>query len=393
MKINTNPKKIKEVLERGVEEILPSKEDLTRLMKKKKIRLYLGVDPTASKLHLGHTVGLKKLQQFADLGHEAILVIGTGTVLAGDPSLRESIRPQISEEEIKKNIRTWKKQAGKVLDFSKVKIKYNGDWLRKLNLKDIINLASHISAVKLFQREMFQRRIKKGNTVRAHEILYPLLQGYDSVFMDVDLEIGGTDQVFNMLIGRELKQKMLRKEKFVLTFPMVLGTDGQQMSKTSGNCVWLLDSSNQMFGKIMSIHDSLIKKYLELITNLTKKEINGILEKKPHIAKAMLAKEIVKLYHGEKAAILAEKEFNQVFREKRLPSKIPVFKTTKKVLPILDLLFAAKLVSSRGQGKRLIFQKGVKIDKKTKTDWHEIVKIKDGMILQVGKRKFVKIKR
>ena len=393
MKINTNPKKIKEVLERGVEEILPSKEDLTRLMKKKKIRLYLGVDPTASKLHLGHTVGLKKLQQFADLGHEAILVIGTGTVLAGDPSLRESIRPQISEEEIKKNIGTWKKQAGKVLDFSKVKIKYNGDWLRKLNLKDIINLASHISAVKLFQREMFQRRIKKGNTVRAHEILYPLLQGYDSVFMDVDLEIGGTDQVFNMLIGRELKQKMLRKEKFVLTFPMVLGTDGQQMSKTSGNCVWLLDSSNQMFGKIMSIHDSLIKKYLELITNLTKKEINGILEKKPHIAKAMLAKEIVKLYHGEKAAILAEKEFNQVFREKRLPSKIPVFKTTKKVLPILDLLFAAKLVSSRGQGKRLIFQKGVKIDKKTKTDWHEIVKIKDGMSLQVGKRKFVKIKR
>lgn len=398
MTINTNPQKIKEILERGVVEILPSKEGLKKLLKKKRIRLYLGIDPTAPNLHLGHTVGLRKLKQFADLGHEAILVIGTGTVLTGDPSLRELSRPKISQAEIKKNVKTWKTQAGKVLDFSKVKIKYNGDWLLKLTLKDIIDIASQISAVKLFQREMFQRRIKRGNTVWTHETLYPLLQGYDSVVMDVDLEIGGTDQVFNMLIGRELQKKMRRKEKFILTFPMILGIDGQPMSKTSGNCVWLLDSPNQMFGKIMSIPDKLILSYFELLTDVPTKEVQQIkrdlkLKKvNPRDAKAQLAKEIVKLYHGEKKAILAEKEFNRIFREKKLPLKIPVFKTSKKVLNILDLIFKSGLASSKSQAKRLVLEKGVKIDGKLKTDWQEKIKIRDGLILQVGKRKFVKIK-
>ena len=188
MKINTNPKNIEGVLTRRVKQVLPAKERLKRLMKKRKIRLYLGVDPTGTKLHLGHTITLRKLQEFADLGHEAILVIGTGTVLTGDPSQREGGRSKISEKEVKKNIQGWKKQAGKVLDFSKVKIKYNGEWLLKLGLKDIVKIASQISAVKLFQREMFQRRIKRGDTVWTHEALYPLLQGYDSVFLNVDLD-------------------------------------------------------------------------------------------------------------------------------------------------------------------------------------------------------------
>jgi len=391
MKINTDPKKIEEVLSRGVEQILPKKEDLKRLMQKRKIRLYLGIDPTAPKLHLGHSITLRKLQEFADLGHEAILVIGTGTVLAGDPSLRLKARPLMTEREVIRNIQTWKRQAGKILDFSKVKIKYNGDWLLKLKLVDIIKIASQISALKLFQREMFQRRIKMGQTVLTHETLYPLLQGYDSVFLDVDLEIGGTDQIFNMLIGRELMQKMKNKEKFVLTCPMVLGIDGRPMSKTSGNCIWIEDSPNQMFGKIMSISDDLVFDYFKLLTRVSLVEIEKSKKLKPRDAKVKLAKEIIKIYHGEEASWKAEREFNRIFKEKKLPTRIPQIKIEEKTFNILDLLVKTKLVSSKSEAKRLILQKGVKIGGEIQDDWRKIIKIRKGMVLQVGKRRFLKL--
>jgi len=391
MKINTDSKKVEEVLTRGVEKVLPDKDGLKKLMQSEKIRLYLGVDPTAPKLHLGHTVTLRKLQEFADLGHEAILVIGTGTVLAGDPSLRLKARPLISEKEVKKNIQTWKKQAGKILDFSKVKIKHNGDWLLKLKLKDIIKIASQISAVKLFQREMFRRRIKMGQTVWTHETLYPLLQGYDSVFLNVDLEIGGTDQTFSMLIGRELMEKMKNKEKFVLTCPMILGIDGRPMSKTSGNCIWIEDSPNQMFGKVMSIPDDLIFDYFKLLTRVPLAEIEKIKKIKPRDAKVALAQEIVKIYHGGKAGKSAKKEFERVFKERRLPEKIAAVEIKEKALNILDLLVKTKLAPSKSEAKRLILQKGVKINGKTQEDWREVVQIKKGMLTQVGKRKFLRI--
>ena len=407
MEINTDPKKIKEdkpsslpladarvveeVLTRGVEQVLPDKQSLKKLMQKRKIRLYLGIDPTAPKLHLGHAITLRKLQEFADLGHEAILVVGTGTVLAGDPSLRLKARPLISEKEVEKNIKNWKRQARKVLDFSKVKIRYNGDWLLKLGLKDIIQIASHIAAAKLFQREMFQRRIKVGQTVLTHETLYPLLQGYDSVFLGVDLEIGGTDQLFNMLIGRELMEKMKNKEKFVLTCPMILGIDGKQMSKTSGNCIWIEDSPNQMFGKIMSIPDNLIFDYLKLLTRLPLNEIEKMKRLNPRDAKAKLAKEIVAIYHSQKAALLAEKEFERVFKEKKLPTKIPGVKIKEEKLNILDFLVKTKLASSKSEAKRLIFQKGVKINKEVQGDWRKMIDIKKGMLIQVGKRRFVRL--
>ena len=407
MEINTDPKKIKEdkpsslpladarvveeVLTRGVEQVLPDKQSLKKLMQKRKIRLYLGIDPTAPKLHLGHAITLRKLQEFADLGHEAILVVGTGTVLAGDPSLRLKARPLISEKEVEKNIKNWKRQARKVLDFSKVKIRYNGDWLLKLGLKDIIQIASHIAAAKLFQREMFQRRIKVGQTVLTHETLYPLLQGYDSVFLGVDLEIGGTDQLFNMLIGRELMEKMRKKEKFVLTCPMILGIDGKQMSKTSGNCIWIEDSPNQMFGKIMSIPDNLIFDYLKLLTRLPLNGIEKMKKLNPRDAKAKLAKEIVAIYHSQKAALLAEKEFERVFKEKKLPTKIPGVKIKEEKLNILDFLVKTKLASSKSEAKRLIFQKGVKINKEVQGNWRKMIDIKKGMLIQVGKRRFVRL--
>jgi len=391
MKINIEAKKVEEVLTRGVEQVLPSREALKKLMEKRRIRLYLGVDPTAPKLHLGHTVTLRKLQEFAGLGHEAILVIGTGTVLAGDPSLRLKTRPLMSEKEVKKNIQTWKRQAGKILNFSKVKIKYNGDWLLKLKLKDIIKIASQISAVKLFQREMFQRRIKMGQTVWAHETLYPLLQGYDSVFLNVDLEIGGTDQTFNMLIGRELMGKMRNKEKFVLTCPMILGIDGRPMSKTSGNCIWIEDTPSQMFGKIMSIPDDLIFDYFKLLTRTSLAEIEKIKKLNPRDAKAALAQEIVRIYHGKKAAEAAEKEFERVFKKRKLPSRIPAIKIKEEKLNVLEFLVKTKLASSKSEAKRLILQKGVKIDGKIEENWRGTVQIKKGMIIQVGKRKFVRL--
>lgn len=398
VKINTDAKKVDEVLTRRVGQVLPDKEGLKKLMQKRRIRLYLGIDPTGTRLHLGHTITLRKLQDFASLGHEAILVVGTGTVLAGDPSARDKARPRITRREIEKNIKTWKKQAGKILDFSKVKIRYNGDWLLPLSLEGILNIASHISAIKLFQRDMFRKRIKEGSTVWTHETLYPLLQGYDSVALKTDLEIGGTDQVFNMLIGRELMDKMLGKEKFVLTCPMVLGTDGRAMSKSSGNCVWIEDSPDQMFGKIMSIPDNLILPYLELLTDVPSREIQHdkkalqLKKVNPRDLKEKLAFEIVKKFHSLKVAQRAKEEFKRVFKEKKTPAEIAEIRIDKKEISLLDLLLETGFTSSKSEAKRLILQKGIKIDGKVQKDWREIVQIKKELILQVGKRKFAKIK-
>lgn len=389
-KLETKSQKIEKVLTRAVDEIIPSKDELRKLIEKKKIRLYLGIDPTATRLHLGHTINLRKLQEFADLGHEAILVIGTGTVLTGDPSLRKEARKKITKKEVKENIKTWKKQASKIIDFSKVKIKYNGDWLLKLKLEDINNIASNITAIKLFQRDSFQRRIEKGDDVWSNETMYPLLQGYDSVYLNVDLEIGGTDQIFNMLIGRDLQKKINNREKFVLTSPMIVGTDSNQMSKTSGNCIWIEDSPKEKYGKIMSIPDNLIGSYFELLTNFSFKDLSFL---SPRDAKAKLAKEIVRMYHGEKKAEDAEKEFNKIFRNKELPSDIPEIKLPEAGprVNILDLLLKTKLVSSKSDARRLVEQGAVKIDNKIQKDWQAKIKTKSGLVIQIGKRRFVKI--
>lgn len=372
--------KVNEALTRGVQEVLPNKKGLTDLIGKKKIRVYLGIDPTGTNLHLGHTVPLRKLQQFADLGHEVILLFGTGTVLVGDPSQRDSARKLINQAEIDKNIKTWKKQAASILDFKKIKIKQNGDWLLKLTLKDIVKIASKISAIQLFKRDMFQKRLARGDTVWYHETIYPLLQGYDSVVMDVDLEIGGTDQVFNMLIGRELQRKMNKREKFVLTVPMIAGLDGKQMSKTSNNCVWLTDSPNEMFGKLMSIADKQIKPYRELLTDLAAAKIDNPLK-----AKKELAKEIVKTYHGESKANEAQEDFKKTF-QKRAPEY-------KKQIPARQTLAntIADTVGSVSQAKRLIEQGAVDIDGTTVSD--PTHKIEGGEKIKIGKKTFVKVKK
>lgn len=402
---------INELLTRAVEQVLPNRDGLEKLMKSRKIRLYLGIDPTGSRLHLGHTIALRKLQQFADLGHEAILLIGTGTVLVGDPSQRATGRPKITQEEIDENIKTWKGQAGKIIDFDKVQIKYNGDWITKLNIKDIIELGSHITAVQLFKREMFERRIAAGNTVWYYETLYPILQGYDSVVMDVDLEIGGTDQTFNMLIGRELQQKINNKEKFVLTVPMIVGLDGKQMSKTSGNCVWLDDDPQDMFGKIMSLRDNQIFTYMELLTDIPldtfhsiektvlgkAQDASGVHSNEMSMidAKKRLAWEIVKLYHGEGEADKAREEFEKVFQKRSgAPTNTP-YEITAGEWKAADIHIAAGTAPSMAEAKRLITSGATTIRGPvdlTPRDPNEKVVIKPEDYIEVGKKRFIKVK-
>lgn len=378
--------KIEEVLTRGVEHVLPDKKGLSSLMSKKKIKLYLGIDPTGSRLHLGHSIALRKLQQFADLGNEAILLFGTGTVLAGDPSQRESARAKIATEQITSNISTWKDQVKKIIDFNKVNIMFNGKWLLKLSLRDIIEIASNISAVQLFKRDMFQKRIEKGDTVWTHELLYPLLQGYDSVAMDVDLEIGGTDQTFNMLIGRELQEKMNKREKYVLTTPMITGTDDKQMSKSSGNCVWLNDTPEEMFGKVMSISDSQIDPYFKLLTNIPLVEIEKVEKEHPIEAKKRLAREIVTMYHSEKDADEAQKSFKQNFQEKK-----PTFDIKVKAGSIAEVVIPFSPRQSMSSFKELLRQGAIDVNGKKMTDGS--TKLKIGDEIKVGGRTFLKVSK
>ncbi len=375
--------KVDNLLTRGVEQILPDKSGLEKLMADKKIRVYLGVDPTGTRLHLGHTIPLRKLNEFAQAGHEAILLFGTGTVLAGDPSQRISARAKITQEEIDQNIKNWKSQVAKVIDLSKVQIKQNGEWLLKLNLPEILEIASHISAFQLIKRDMFQRRNDAGEMVSEKEALYPLLQGYDSVAMDVDLEIGGTDQTFNMLIGRELQKKMKNREKYVLITPLINGTDGKQMSKSSGNCIWLDDSATDMFGKVMAIADGEIESYRINLTNLPKEDL------KPMDAKKKLAFEIVKTYHGEGEAKKAEEQFEQLFQGGGASDSIPAITIKEPNVELVDFLVENNLAPSKSEAKRLIAEGAVEVDGQTVNETE--IELENNQVMRVGKKKFVRI--
>lgn len=386
-----------EILTRRVEKVLPSKDGLAKLMRQRKIRLYQGFDPTGTKLHLGHSIGLRKLMDFADAGHEVIVLFGTGTVLAGDPSQHDQARERIAAEQIKHNIATWKQQVSKIVDFNKVSVMYNGEWLLKLTLGDIIEIASNISAVQLFKRDMFQKRLERGDTVWMHEVLYPLLQGYDSVAMEVDLEIGGTDQEFNMLIGRELLKKMKNKEKYVLTVPMILGTDGKQMSKTSGNCVWLNDSASDMFGKLMAIPDNQIVPYMKLVTDLPLQQVKQLQtgltsgKVKPMDAKKILATTVVTDFHGEKAADSVRTEFEDVFQKGGMPREVPTYQAKGDSVNLVETLTETGLTKSNSEVRRLIKQGGVEWNGK-KVDTEQLTVQKNGT-LRIGKYRFLRIQR
>jgi len=387
---------IKEILEKGVENIYPNKGVLEKVLKSgKKIRLYCGYDPTASSLHIGHAITLRKMAQFQKLGHEVIFLIGDFTAMIGDPTDKISARKKLTRIQVNKNLKNYKKQASKILKFSgknPAKAMFNSKWNDKLSFVKLVDLASNFTVQQMIIRDMFRKRIEEDKLIYLHEFLYPLIQAHDSVAMDVDLEIGGSDQMFNMLRGRDLMRKLKNKEKFVLTTKLLTDSFGQKMGKTEGNIVALDESSKEMYGQIMAWPDSLIFPGFELCTDFSLEQINKIKKQKnnPRDDKTMLAREIISIHHSKSAALSAEKEFNRVFKEKQAPSKIAVIKISGKT-GILNLIIKTKLAPSRSEAKRLIIQGAVKLDNVTIKDWQKKITPKKGVIVQIGKRKFIKL--
>lgn len=369
-----------DMLTRRVAKVLPDRDSLAKLMQSRKIRLYQGFDPTGIRLHLGHTIGLRKLMEFARAGHEVIFLFGTGTVLVGDPSLRDTARKLISQEEIEENIKGWKKQVEPIVDFDLITIKQNGDWLPQMTLRDIVKVASNLTAIQLFKRDSFTRRIERGDTVWYHETMYPMLQGYDSVVMDVDLEIGGTDQEFNMLVGRELQRKMNNREKYVLTVPMILGTDGKTMSKTSGNCIYLNESPEDMFTKLMAVRDELVPSYYELLTDFSLEEVSLLDMSDPIAVKKRLAFDITRQLHGDTGAKQGQKHFESVVQAKGIDENLPPLNSGPTVF---ETLKNADLDLSNSEIKRTIEQGGVEINGRKVTDPNAPV---TGSTIKFGKK-------
>lgn len=378
------------VLTRGVANVLPKVETLEKLMFERRIKLYLGIDPTGSDLTLGHAVQLRKLQQFADLGHDVILLIGNGTVRIGDPTGKDSTRPVLTDEAIKENFKNWKTQASRVLNFDKITIVYNGDWLDALSYADMVKLMSNVTVQQLMERDMFQDRLKAGKPIHGHEIMYPLLQGYDSVAMEVDLEIGGTDQLFNMMMGRTLLRNYKDKNKWVLTNPIINGTDGRKMSKSYGNYVALNAEPNDMFGKLMSIKDEEMYTYFEIFTDEDLDEMKALIKNNPRAAKVKLATDIVTWLHDASAAETALKDFETKFVKKENPDQMNVFNVGDYEIGILDLMTkVCKFTESNGEARRIIKGGGVTFDGEKVDDPTSTIYIDDDpKVLKVGKRKF-----
>lgn len=401
MSVITDRQKIQECLTRGVDTIYPSKGKLEeKMLKGERITLYFGIDPTGFDLHIGHSVPLRKLKHFQELGHRVILLIGDFTAMIGDPTGKDKTRKPLTREEILANAKDYKKQAGKIIDFDNkknpIEIKFNSEWLAKMTFADVIKQSSYFTVQQMVQRDMFQRRIKNDQPIALNEFLYPLMQGYDSVAMDVDLEIGGTDQTFNMLAGRTLMSKIKRKEKFVLAVPLLADSQGIKIGKTEGNVIAICAEPNDLYGKIMTLGDDVIVKTFEYCTDVPMEKIHEMEKelksgKNPKDYKAKLAYEIVKQYHSEDAAKKAEAEFKKIFASKQKPTEIPEKTIDNRQSSIVNVLVELKLAKSKAEAQRLVKMGGVKINDEKIIDWKEERTFKNGDIIQVGKRNFIKI--
>ncbi len=395
--IKIDQQKIEEVLTRGVEEIIDKESLKKKLLSGKVLRVKLGIDPTSPNIHIGRAIPLLKLRDFQNLGHKVVLIIGDFTGLIGDTSDKESERPMLDEKTIKENMKNYVKQAGKILDMRKCEVQYNSKWLKKIGWLQVAKMANLFGVHEFTVRDVIAKRLEAGKRVSFLETMYPLMQGYDSVAVKADVELGGTDQRFNLLAGRDVQKHYGQAPQDIMTNPLIEGTDGRKMSSSWGNTINLFDSANEMFGKTMSLPDELVVKYFTLTTRVPLQEIEEI-EKmsNPRDQKAMLAKEIVKMYHGEKEAQKAEDEFNSMFRDKQIPTDITIFETDKTNYLILDLLFDSKLAESKNDAKRVVEGGGVTIEiqnsKLKIQNWREEIKIEDGMVIQFGKRKFIKVK-
>lgn len=394
--------KIDELLTRRVDKIYPAKEALEKVLRNgKKLRLYQGFDPSGIQLHIGHMTGLMKLKEFQDLGHNVIFLIGDGTGQAGDPSGKSRTREKfLTNKELRQNAKDYVMQAGKIVRFTgknAAEILYNGDWLNKLNLADILDIAGHFSLQYLEERDLYVERKKSGSEINFREFLYPLLQGYDSVAMKVDLELGGSDQTFNMLAGRKLVREMLGKEKFVMTTPLLTDSAGKKIGKTEGNVIALTTPPNDFYGMIMSLPDDAIVKSFEYITDVPMAEVEQIKKdlrsgKNPMRYKKLLAFTLTKMLNSEEEAVKAQEYFEKTFQKRQLTGEIPIIKINiNKDITITDLLVNLKLAGSRSEAKRLTGEGAVEIDGLKVTDPMQVMKIKNDMIVKVGKHRFAKI--
>lgn len=397
MKVDTDVKKIESLLTRGVENIYPTKDFLKDLLKSgKQLTLYTGYDPTSPTLHIGHGITMLKLREFQELGHKVIMLIGDFTGMIGDPTDKLSTRKQLTREQVLENCKEYQKQASSVLNFegkNPVEIKYNSEWLSKMNFADLIELASHFTVQQMLERDMFQKRIEEEKPIFVHEFMYPMMQGYDSVAMDVDGEVGGNDQTFNMLAGRDLMAELKNKNKFVLTTKLLVDSSGAKMGKTTGNAVSLDQTPQDMFGKVMSWGDDMIVKGLEICTRMDISEIKKIekeLEKggNPRDYKLILAYEVVKTFLGDEAAEKGKEYFINTFSKKEIPTDIPELLPSKN--DIITVLVESKICKSTSEARQNIAQGGVKINDIKVEDIK--TEIKKGDIVQKGSRFFVKIK-
>jgi tyrosyl-tRNA synthetase len=392
---------ITELLSRGVENIYPSKTTLEKVLRSgKKLRLYQGFDPSGIQLHIGHMTGLMKLRQFQNLGHHVIFLIGDGTGQAGDPSGKTRTRDKfLSNEELRNNAKDYVLQAAKIIRFegdNAAEILYNGGWLNKLTLNDILNIAGHFSLQQLEERDLYADRKKQNQEINFREFMYPLLQGYDSVAMNVDLELGGSDQIFNMLAGRKLVKEILGKEKFVMTTPLLTDVHGNKIGKTEGNVIALTSAPNDLFGMIMNLPDEVITKCFEYITDIPMNEVQKIAEAikngvNPMEYKKKLAFTLVRMLNNEDQAKEAQEYFENTFQKKELPDDVKEFVfDAKKIVTVSDLLINSQMVPSKSEAKRLISQGAVEYNSVRLTDPNGIVTIVNNGILRVGKHRFIK---
>lgn len=392
---------IEHLLTRGVDSIYPSREALEKVLRSgKKLRLYQGFDPTGTQLHIGHAVGFRKLRQWQDLGHEVIFLIGDGTGQAGDPSGKKKSREKFfTREELRKNGKDYVMQASKIVRFdgaNPVKIMYNGDWLNKLGLVEILNIAGHFTLQQMLERDLYQERLKAESDVSLREFMYPLLQGYDSVAMKVDLELGGSDQMFNMLAGRKLVKAYLNKEKFVMTVPLLTDSKGTKIGKTEGNVIGLTDRPGDFFGKIMSLGDDAIVPCFTLLTDTPLEEIEEMKQKmgkgeNPMTFKKQLAFELTREFNTENDAKKAQEEFENVHQKGQTPTVAEEFVTDQTEWNPIDLLVAAKAAASKSEARRLLEQGAVEMDEKTVSLQPSAISVKNGSIMKIGKKKFVKV--
>lgn len=388
----------------GVQDIIPVEELEKKVAKSvlgnTPLKIKLGLDPSAPDVHLGHTVVLNKLRQFQDNGHIIQLLIGDFTGKIGDPTGKSVARKPLTDEEVKHNAETYFEQFGKVMDMEKVELHYNSKWLSKLNFEDVIQLAGKITVARLMERDDFEERINLGKPISLHEFFYPLMQGYDSVELECDIELGGTDQHFNVLMGRHFQEKFGHEKQVAMLMPLLEGLDGvEKMSKSKKNYIGIDESPQEMYGKSMSIPDELMVKYFELVTDLTQQQLQDIKNKlskgelHPKDAKMLLGKTIVRMYHGAEASKKAEKHFISVFQRGSLPDEIPVVKWQGETkTPIIELLVSVGLLSSKSEARRMIENRGVRVNGVQAENPQETIHVIDGLVVQVGKRKFIQMK-